>query len=460
MNFNTNPANSMLDSAVLAYKQNQFDRAAAECSQFLQNNPNNASALYLYGLVLQKQGNNDQAIDYINKAISTDATQIASFQTKLTEPIQQNPVQPEAAQSDDDPFKATRELLRRFEQEQSQNNNQMPQNNQQPFSVNTPQVPNQMPQNNQQPFSMNTPPVFQQSADNSAIVPFIQELYSQNFSACVLFWPGVESKTIGSLNQFPGMKFSIRHDEFKSHDYYTEFLKDIKLRSMSVVTDEKVFDQEWDVLILPYMEINNLADDPVSRVPCKCLYLANGFMDASDRQTLENVLKSKGCTPKANQPCVFERKGGPIEHHHHQQQQQDDDQLKKGEEQFEAGNVQEAIKCFENILATDPNNADALNNLGVISFMLGNAESAEIFLLKTLENQNNHVNAMMNLADVYCANGLINEAAKYLTNAIDLEPKNPAIWASLSAFYKQIGSNDEALAAQEKCDLLKQSNHR
>ncbi|ETR72807.1 MAG: hypothetical protein OMM_01426 [Candidatus Magnetoglobus multicellularis str. Araruama] len=458
MNFNTNPANSMLDSAVLAYKQNQFDRAAAECSQFLQNNPNNASALYLYGLVLQKQGNNDLAIDYINKAISTDATQIASFQTKLTEPIQQNPVQPEAAQSDDDPFKATRELLKRFEQEQSQNNNQMPQNNQQPFSVNTPPVPNQMPQNNQQPFSMNTPPVFQQSANNSAIVPFIQELYSQNFSACVLFWPGVESKTIGSLNQFPGMKFSIRHDEFKSHDYYTEFLKDIKLRSLSVVTDEKVFDQEWDVLILPYMEINNLADDPVSRVPYKCLYLANGFMEASDRQALENVLQSKGCSPKANQPCVFERKGGVIEPHC--QQQQDDNQLKKGEEQFEAGNVQEAIKCFENILATDPNNADALNNLGVISFMLGNAESAEIFLLKTLENQNNHVNAMMNLADVYCANGLINEAAKYLTNAIDLEPKNPAIWASLSAFYKQIGSNDEALAAQEKCDLLKQSNNQ
>ncbi|KPA13613.1 hypothetical protein MHK_006180, partial [Candidatus Magnetomorum sp. HK-1] len=72
MNFDTNLVQApSLDAAVLAYKKAQFDQSESECSRFLQENPSNANALYLFGLVLQKQGKNDLAIDYINKAIAT-----------------------------------------------------------------------------------------------------------------------------------------------------------------------------------------------------------------------------------------------------------------------------------------------------------------------------------------------------------------------------------------------------
>jgi tetratricopeptide (TPR) repeat protein len=457
MNFDNNPVNinASLDSAVLAFKQNQFDRAEAECRKFLQDNPNNANALYLYGLVQQKQGNNDQAIDYINKAISSDAAQIATFQSRLAEPVQdisaqcnapQNtpPIQPDNTQTDDDPFKATRELLKRFEQEQSMEANQ-PNNQAIGGNQNAPFQDNQ-----QQPFSMNSPQSFapqnsfsQTSAGNSDLINFIQQLYTENFSANVLFWTGVESKTIGNLNQFPGMKFSVRHDQIKSHEYYTEFLKDIKLRSMSVITDEKVVQTEWDVLILPYTECDASAD-PIRNVSYKSLYLANGFMNAPDKQIVEESLRSKGCVPKDGISCVFERK----------------DLLSKGEALFNEGKIEEAIQCFEEILKGDPNNTDAYNNLGVISFSLGNAQSAETFLLKTLEIDPNHVNALMNISDVYSASGLINESAKYMTKAIELEPKNPNVWSSLSAFYKQIGSEEEAQAAMKKSESLKQSSEQ
>jgi len=441
MNFDNNPFNnnSSLDSAVLAYKQNQFDRAEAECKNLLQGNPNNANALYLYGLVLQKQGNNNQAIDFINKAISTDATQIASFQSKLLEPVQNDmPVQCSNVQpapqnnegTDEDPFKATRELLKRFEKEQSIENNQsMVENQQTSWS-----------DNQQKPFPPHTNQnsLYQPPADNSKLINFIQELYSINFSANVLFWPGVESKTIGNLNQFPGIKFNIWHDEIKNHEYYTEFLKDLKLRSMSVITNEKVDQTQWDALILPYTEID-CQEDPVRNVSFKSLYLANGFLNAPDRQTVEAKLKAKSCLPKAGEPCVFER----------------EDQLSRGEMFFNEGKIEEAIQCFEKALADDPNNADAYNNLGVISYSLGNAQSAETFLLKTLEIDPNHVNALMNIADVYCASGMINEAAKYMTKAIELEPKNPDIWACLSNFYKRIGSEEESQAAMKKSESLR-----
>jgi len=450
MNFDNNPVNinASLDSAVLAYKQNQFDRSEAECKRFLQANPNNANALYLYGLVLQKKGNINLAIDYINKAISSDAVQIATFQSRLVEPVQNDtsvqfnnmqqctpqipsPQQSDSSETDDDPFKATRELLKRFEREQAIETKQtMGENQQSSWST------------NQQPFSINTPQsqLFKTSADNSGLVSFIQQLYAQNFSANVLFWTGVESKTIGNLNQFPGMKFSVWHDEIKSHEYYTEFLKDLKLRSMSVMTGEKVFKTQWDALILPYTDINCM-QDPIQSISYQKLYLANGFMNAPDRHIVEATLKSKGCEPISGEPCVFERK----------------DQLSKGEMLYNEGKVEEAIQCFEEIIASDPNNTDAYNNLGVISYALGNVQSAETFFLKTIDINPNHINALMNIADVYCVSGHINEAAKYMTKAIELEPKNSAIWASVSKFYKRIGSEEESQAALKKSEDLKQS---
>jgi len=483
MNFDTNTQS--LDSIVLMYKQNQFDQAEAGCSRFLQDNPNNASALYLFGLILQKQGKNDLAIDYINKAISTDAAQIASFQTKLLDPVQQHPpcqmqsqpMQPQTQSTDDDdPFKATRELLKRFEQEQAgaqqpqtiSSSPQQPAINQEPFNVNQKTFANtfQQPQQPQQPFAQQSfsqpqpqqpqaqpsfnlgTPIFQQAAEvnNSALLPFIQQLYAENFSAQVLLWTDVESSTIGNLNQFPGMKFSIYHDEIKDHEYYTEILKNLKLRSMSVVTLEKVNEVEWDLLVLPYTAIN-CSEDPIGNVSYKTLYLANGFMNAPSRQLLEETLKSKGCSQKGNQANVFERKA----------EISSNDNISKGEQLFESGKVEESIKVFEDILANNPNNTDAYNNLGVISYGLGNAGSAEKFLLKALEINPNHTNALMNLADVYCASGHLDEAAKYLTKGIELEPKNYEMWACLSNFYKKIGSHDEAQAAHQKSELLKNS---
>jgi len=453
MNFDNNPVNinASLDSVIMAYQQNQFDRAEAECKSFLQANPDSANAQYLFGLVMQKQGKNDLAIDYINKAISTDASQIATFQTRLLAPVRQDisvksdesqqltpqmnlPQQPQ--NDDDDPFKATRELLKRFEKEQSAES----------FPVNSPpDEGNQQPaweSNQQQAISINVPrnSISQPLADNSDLINFFQNLYTENFSASVLFWTGVESKTIGNLNQFPGMKFSVWHDEIKSHEYYTEFLKDLKLRSMSVITTEKAKQTQWDAFILPYTEID-CAEDPVINISYKSIYLANGFMNAPDKQNVEATLKSKGCVPKSDAPCIFERK----------------DQLSRGEKLFSEGKVEEAIKCFEDVLAGDPDNTDAYNNLGVVSYALGNAESAETFLLKALEIDPNNVNAMMNIADIYCACGHINEAATYMTKAIELAPKNPDIWASLSSFYKQIGSEEESQAALKKSESLRQS---
>jgi len=134
------------------------------------------------------------------------------------------------------------------------------------------------------------------------------------------------------------------------------------------------------------------------------------------------------------------------------------DNISKGERLFEAGKIEEAIQCFEGILVKNLRNAEALNNLGVISYAIGDFESAEKFLLKTLSINPNHIRALINIADVYRQSGRFNDAARHLTTAIELESKNPEIWECLSNFYKDIGDHEQAQTARNNSTMLKQGS--
>ncbi|MFH1077316.1 MAG: tetratricopeptide repeat protein, partial [Pseudomonadota bacterium] len=62
-----------------------------------------------------------------------------------------------------------------------------------------------------------------------------------------------------------------------------------------------------------------------------------------------------------------------------------EDKLKQGEALFAEGKIEEAEKCFSDFLDQNPEDAEALNNLGAIYYTRGNVKEAEGYFFKALE---------------------------------------------------------------------------
>ena len=57
-------------------------------------------------------------------------------------------------------------------------------------------------------------------------------------------------------------------------------------------------------------------------------------------------------------------------------------QIKKGETLFSEGKLEEAEKCFLNLLESHPADSEILNNVGVIHYARGDLKEAEAFFFK------------------------------------------------------------------------------
>ena len=96
--------------------------------------------------------------------------------------------------------------------------------------------------------------------------------------------------------------------------------------------------------------------------------------------------------------------------------------LKQGEALFAEGKIEEAEKCFLEILNEDPKNKEAYNNLGVISFQRQNIEQACARFMKALEIDPFYKYAVLNYSETLRALNPLHEAIPFLKNII---PKYP-----------------------------------
>ena len=86
---------------------------------------------------------------------------------------------------------------------------------------------------------------------------------------------------------------------------------------------------------------------------------------------------------------------------------------KLGELCFSVGSVENAEYYFEKAVASDPGNADALNNLGVIRFHAGRIEEAERAFLEALRANPEKREAETNLSMLHAfVSGLAEGAAR------------------------------------------------
>jgi hypothetical protein len=104
--------------------------------------------------------------------------------------------------------------------------------------------------------------------------------------------------------------------------------------------------------------------------------------------------------------------------------------LKKGEEFFSAGRIQEANRCFEAVLREDPRNREAYNNLGVIAFREGEMGKAFDLISKALAIDPLYKEGLLNFSHVLRRLDQLPRIVPFVERAIRRDPEDKA-WLSL-----------------------------
>jgi len=104
----------------------------------------------------------------------------------------------------------------------------------------------------------------------------------------------------------------------------------------------------------------------------------------------------------------------------------------------------EAIKVFEQALATDPKNASVYNNLGLTYLAKGNLEEAERRFVQALNHAKFMAQAHQNLGEVQKRQGKLKEALQSFANAIQSDKKFAMAYCSAGEVLAMMGKERDA----------------
>jgi Flp pilus assembly protein TadD len=93
--------------------------------------------------------------------------------------------------------------------------------------------------------------------------------------------------------------------------------------------------------------------------------------------------------------------------------------IKKGAKLFSDGQIGEAEAIFDSIITQQPDNYNALNNLGVIHHHRGNRSTAEKYFLKAVSLKKDYIDGCLNLAQLYIEDNKLAKACFYLEKVTD-----------------------------------------
>ena len=110
----------------------------------------------------------------------------------------------------------------------------------------------------------------------------------------------------------------------------------------------------------------------------------------------------------------------------------------------QACRLQEAEGIYRQILAADPDHADALHLLGVVTSQLGDHETGAAFIRRALELRSHWPAALTNLGNALLAQGKADEAVNCCRQAIALDPGYANALGILGLALKRQDRFDEA----------------
>ena len=121
----------------------------------------------------------------------------------------------------------------------------------------------------------------------------------------------------------------------------------------------------------------------------------------------------------------------------------------------EKGQVDEAIRQYQEALRLQPNNADAHYNIGTGLLSKGRTDEAITQFKEALRVQPDHVNAHINLGFALLRKGQVTEAISLFREALRLKSNDPLAHYNLGIALERNGQMDEAISQYQEALSLK-----
>jgi glycosyltransferase involved in cell wall biosynthesis len=127
-----------------------------------------------------------------------------------------------------------------------------------------------------------------------------------------------------------------------------------------------------------------------------------------------------------------------------------EEQMVNGESLFNSGKIEESKNYFLTLLEKFPDNAEILNNIGVIFHEQGNIDEAEHYFLRAQVSQADYVDAILNLADLYQNQKRWKEVGAHLEKYTSIIDNNYSVFNQLGLVYMEMGDIVSARTVLEK----------
>jgi tetratricopeptide (TPR) repeat protein len=113
--------------------------------------------------------------------------------------------------------------------------------------------------------------------------------------------------------------------------------------------------------------------------------------------------------------------------------------------QLEAHDTLQALQAYAEVIANDPQHADAHVNRGRLLHQLGQLKEAEAHYVAALVSRPSDTTATFNLAVVLEDQGRVDDAIERYHQAIELEPSSVDAYFNLARLYERKGEKMAAI---------------
>ncbi|MEW6585450.1 MAG: tetratricopeptide repeat protein [Nitrospirota bacterium] len=124
--------------------------------------------------------------------------------------------------------------------------------------------------------------------------------------------------------------------------------------------------------------------------------------------------------------------------------------LQSAFEYFQAGDFEKAETLYKKILRIQPDNIDALHNLGILCYQRGDYDSAVRFVARVLQLNPDDVRANNNMGLALAGKGQHSEAVAFYRKATRLDPAFSTAYYNLGNSLKDGGNTNEAITCYQK----------
>jgi predicted O-linked N-acetylglucosamine transferase (SPINDLY family) len=124
-----------------------------------------------------------------------------------------------------------------------------------------------------------------------------------------------------------------------------------------------------------------------------------------------------------------------------------DELLARAVTSHQEGRLDLAEAAYQDVLARQPRNADALQFLGVLCHQTGDSEKAIRLLTKALKSQPKNYSCHNNLGSIYSETGDFKKAEFHFRKAVKSPEVGAEAWANLAQLQRRQGKDEEALGS-------------